>query len=199
VSLDGVIPKLKGLILTGKYGWYFGGVICPPFPVLESNHGNGPRYSLLGEPEMRDWLFLMPAANSGAMEGIVPLWRTKLTGTQSTSNIFSETLSSAPYALLGIPNDQVIVLHSGSIILSVGLEFSPKAYNVPAINNGKVHVITGLHVFICWLFLSHAFSTLLSWLRRYQDMWHVSVKSTMVQIMLCLRNMVERATWVLWS
>jgi hypothetical protein len=103
----------------------------------------------------------MPAANSDSGEGFVP-HRTKVTDRQSTSNIFSEPLSSAPYALVGIPNDQDTALHSGTIILTVGLEYRTKEYNVTAINNGNIHVITGIHVFICWLFHSDALSTLLS-------------------------------------
>jgi hypothetical protein len=49
------------------------------------------------------------------------------------------------------------------------------------------------------LFHSDALSTLLSWLRKDQDMLHVTIKSTMIQIMLHQRDLGEMGTLVSWS
>jgi hypothetical protein len=55
VSLEIVISKLSVLFHAGKYEWVLleedsvlTHSICPTFPALESNHGNGPRSSYLG-------------------------------------------------------------------------------------------------------------------------------------------------------
>jgi hypothetical protein len=144
VFLDGIIPKLKVLIFTENINDILvEAFACHALPwtaIMEM----APGFHTWGT---RDEGLTLSCSSSKFRVSAGHCSQQNQSHRQSTSNIFSQPLSSAPYALMGIPNDQDTVLPSGTVILTVGLEFSPKAYNVPGINNGNMHVITEIHVY----------------------------------------------------